>query len=1446
MTTDESILRRHFVAIATSEYDDPAVTDLVLTPEVDAVREWLCSDALDSRKFRSCYTELADNPTKGQIRDRLESPPEEETWRDADAAVVFITGHGVAANYTHYLILKNTNLSQLNRTAIRSADLIGWLAETRIQHLLLILDACYAGQVEKETIRLDKRPPETWLVLPSATKDQEAVTGALTGAIRDFLAELGSDSGEKYGLSPYLTVDDFLEGVQDKLGDGQSLLPIYGSRRRRPHLCLPNPHYRPDSVVEVLAARHDLALPRQDLTTHWSPRARGVASDEEKRWLFTGRAALMQELINAATGAPGATVVAGGAGSGKSAALARLVTLSDERFLGQYADEVASIPDDLRPPLGAVDVAVIATGKLHTQVLAQICAALHVPAPTSIQPEPTVRERLHAWHTWLKGQSRQVTIVVDAVDEAAHPQTLVNDVLAQLEPDPAQPRIRMVLGIRSLAVDDVSGALTIQRPEPVAMADAMQRVLHARRIAVDEAPWWHQHDLADYVASILRHTPKSPYSAVEAEMTTKVAEALGHNAGRSFLIARLAATTLAAQDTVIGADDASWRAALEQGVVGVFRQDLHQSLPVANDRHRAVVLLRAVAFAYGDGLPWRNIWPLVAHAVDDNDGYYGDSDIAWLLNNTRFGAYLIADREDDTTTYRLFHDMLRTTLREHWRDLLTAPTTSTKHQITAEEHGHAVSKDASIVEARIARELARLADVPATTDCDRPPPTYVRRHLAEHAAFGGILNEHIIPNAFLPYLDPVVLRAAASTSAQKHPVHLPLLPAIRATSHLWDWSQPSANAVALSLEAALDQKLADHPIGGPWRVAWASQQTSASEIRTKLTHAENLATAELPDGRAVAIASSGGKILVWDLAAGDLLYEPFNHRAQGGIWHLRTTRLPDGRPVLVTCGLENTIRVWDLTTGAPLYEPLTGHTNLVTALETAILPDRRALAVTSSKDETVRVWDLITGILLYEPWFVGEIWGLTTTTLPDGRAIASARKPDPTPTLMWDLTVGKPLREPLRGSESDYNDELPEDVRKSRIIKANNVFFSATTKLPDERAILVTVKAYSSTPQLWNLATGTRLGLPLTGHTKQVTSLAAARLPDHRTVAITTSIDGATRVWDLAAYARSSTILGTHAGKIEAIATAQLPDNRVVAVTASGWDGTVRVWDLTTGKPFGPPLTGHKTGVDAVATAQLPDNRVVAVTASGWDGTVRMWDLTTGGPVGTPLSGHVGRGAVAATAVLADKRVVAVTAGGDGRVQVRDLATRATLYEPLTGHVGPVAAVATVALPDQRVVAVTGGSWDGTVRVWDLAAGKPLYDPLPGHAGGIGALATAVLPDGTVVVVAGGLDGTVQLWNLATRAQPCQPWTAHTGRLFAIATAVLSNGRIAAITTGDDATVCVYDLATGASLGRSLTNVDARALAVHQRDAAWLVIGGAHIIVAELLHGQDTLNPLRV
>lgn len=318
-------------------------------------------------------------------------------------------------------------------------------------------------------------------------------------------------------------------------------------------------------------------------------------------------------------------MVTGGAGTGKSAALARLVTLSDPAFRTRYADQVHKVPANLQPPEGAVDAAVLATGKTAHEIIAQLCTALHVPAPATANATPSLEEWIITWQQWLATRPTLLTVVVDALDEANDPQTILTAVLARL--DPEHQRVRLIVGVRSPGGDD--GTSSDTRTPVLPLADQAERALTAHRIRVDEAPWWHEGDLTGYAARILTTTPNSPYTDTQA---TSVAQALAAHVGTSFLVTRIAAANLATRPAPVDPADPAWLATVDDGVLGVFRADLHTHRPDPEDRLKAVHLLRAVAFARGRGLPWRRIWPAFANAVaDDPDRTYGDTDIADLL-----------------------------------------------------------------------------------------------------------------------------------------------------------------------------------------------------------------------------------------------------------------------------------------------------------------------------------------------------------------------------------------------------------------------------------------------------------------------------------------------------------------------------------------------------------------------------------------------------------------------------------------------------------------------------------------------------------------------------------------------------------------------------------------------------------------------------------------------
>jgi hypothetical protein len=605
---DEAVLRRHFVAIATADYDDPhwQPQKLPVDDEVRVMRDWLCARTLGPRRFTPLHPHLADNPTLTEISHALQDPEPHVRWREADAAVVYITGHGTVAGETHWTVLRRTTKGGHAGTAQRTGELIAWLAECGIEHLLVIVDECYAEKLAADLVQRESTLPPGWLILPSAARDEEADSRALTTAIAEFLQDVAARP-YAYKPGPLLHVEEFVLGVQERLG--RTLHPL-GTQRYGPHPCLPHPAYN------------------------------GAPGDEEDEEDAFGRRALMRRLIRAAAGPPQALLVTGIAGSGKSAALTRLAAHG-----GPYR----------------VDAFVDAAGLSGTEVMARIFAALAIDDPRQQGGVPSPQEWLDAWAEWRDSTPEPVTVVVDAPDEAADPDRLLQDLLGRLEPPHTRHRrLRLIVGMRSPAGPD---------PAAHTLADRAEALLRAERVRLDEPPYWRREDIAACVRALLLADENSPYAG-QNSLAGQVARAVADAAGPSYLMARAAAGNLAARDRAVDPLDREWRAVLTEGVVGIFRDDLRRIFPEPGERLVAVELMRAVAYAYGRGMPWHGIWSVVASALSESPPRaYGDEEIAWLLAS-RAGAYLTTDQEDGVTLYRLFHDSLREVLTGHWRDLL--------------------------------------------------------------------------------------------------------------------------------------------------------------------------------------------------------------------------------------------------------------------------------------------------------------------------------------------------------------------------------------------------------------------------------------------------------------------------------------------------------------------------------------------------------------------------------------------------------------------------------------------------------------------------------------------------------------------------------------------------------------------------------------------------------
>jgi len=253
---------------------------------------------------------------------------------------------------------------------------------------------------------------------------------------------------------------------------------------------------------------------------------------------FTGRRQALTELAGwlAAdpAGRPGLRVVTGGPGSGKSAVLARLVTTAD--LVLHLPPPAAALPV---VAAGSIDVALHARAARTDQLLGELGEAFDLDVG---QPGQPVEKRVDRLLEELAARQRPVTLVVDALDEAAAPAELAGRLLRPLL-DASLIGVRLLVGGRAEALP----MLRLRAEEQQAVID----------LDDGQAGYFNPADLVGYVRRCLLldedpHAP-TPYRD-RRQLAGQVAEAVAARAGKTFLIAQLEARSLtdAAQPIQVG------------------------------------------------------------------------------------------------------------------------------------------------------------------------------------------------------------------------------------------------------------------------------------------------------------------------------------------------------------------------------------------------------------------------------------------------------------------------------------------------------------------------------------------------------------------------------------------------------------------------------------------------------------------------------------------------------------------------------------------------------------------------------------------------------------------------------------------------------------------------------------------------------------------------------
>ncbi|MGW8743637.1 AAA family ATPase [Streptomyces sp. NPDC055794] len=947
------VAARRLVVVSVADYgdQDSAFAEGV-GAQVSVVADWLTAPQIPERdRF-----EVSRPKTLERVEDLRRFLLEQDLASAAhdEALVVYITGHGVkSAAGHHYLTFSRTDPQRLLATAFPNRELIAAVLDSEAEHVMILVDSCFAGALGAEVaavvndLTAARRALPTIAVITSGDVHEQPYVGEFTRLIALSLAK-AADEAAGY-VNAHLSLAEWEQLLAQVSAEHPELIePVWvWPRSRKPvaSACLPNPAFRAVKPV-VAAARQEVSLD-PEILQYWVSRASGRVSEEDTGWYFSGRSVLMRELIGFLDGGSGVLVVTGAAGSGKSGLLARLVTLSDPVFLNTpgFALAVEQVPQDLRPPVGAVNAAVLARAKTSLMLLEDLLEALGHPQPPGGPP------LLQALMDVLAGQSaalqRAVTVVIDGVDEAQRPLECLSDVvvpLSRLRTADGKPAVRLLLGLRSSAPQQSGSPLGLRDERADQLLSTLVEALEgsegqqpvASRLVRTDLPDSAE-DIAAYAAAVLAQGPAYRDAPTAVPETARL---IAQAVWPSFLDARLAAAQLHAARALQDLNDPAWLARLASGTAALLRDDLEQ---VARDHqipaYALLAALRAAAFGQGAGLPWAEVWPAAVRGL--LDGHVSpevDVDaVIRLVHGSRLSGYLAHDVEDGRVAYRPVHQRVAEALLNEPASLLAGSPDDPRE--------HAGLGNVRRSHRGITRAFARLVQDAAPLSAH----PYLRRYLLAHADAGAVMDdEHVMP-ALLVQETSRTLRARLRLPLPVDDTSRPTLVAAALVEPYLDDSVdgPSRLSSIAFQRAALSHRHDDEsmlplaepafaPLTPAWTATWSQWQANTNVLASPRGAVRALCAFVTPDGRALVAAATRVGVGVWDGATGQQL----SHIRVSRLRDLVTLKGRDGRTFLVSAGKD----------GAALWDPLSGRC-LTVQPRTAFAGPVRAVRVLRDEEE---------------------------------------------------------------------------------------------------------------------------------------------------------------------------------------------------------------------------------------------------------------------------------------------------------------------------------------------------------------------------------------------------------------------------------------------------------------------------------------------------------------
>ncbi|WP_159062089.1 AAA family ATPase, partial [Streptomyces sp. WM6368] len=553
-------------------------------------------------------------------------------------AVVLWSGHGKLDDGELRLVLCDTEHPEYEGETFSANELTATALLSRADQVLLLIDTCHAGagvgeSLKKALTKLSAKnlPPgrSAWLGVLAACRPQEEAEadGILLASFGRLLREGPQPDTYRHEwsrrnelISGSTVVKTLLAQWPEDIGQRplEAMtgldLPMFANPLRR-------------------------AAPEPELVEHLVQAARG-ASPTDEGWFFSGRRGVLGAIVEwLAAREPGLFLVTGSAGSGKSAVLGRIATLSDREHRASILAYRPLAEDDPDPGVGSVHVSLHLRGFTVQQLAEAIARRLNLDPPQT--PAALIAEVEQGW----PGAPAHLVLVLDGLDEAA--------------PDQAHPIVEQLLAPLSRLASVLLGSR--DRPfrpqgelrEP--LDRAVSRLLDVRARAVDlNQESSTRDDIQEYVQQRLlsRGLPAEDAATVARGIAGRAAT---HNGG--FLFARMATDSVIRHLVASQDEDWDWVEVVPSSISAAFREDLRDGprrerggelLPRA-----AEDLLTALAWSQGNGLPARGVWEAVASALSTDGVTYGPEDVDWLLNE--YGRYVVEDTDGVQAVYRLYH-----------------------------------------------------------------------------------------------------------------------------------------------------------------------------------------------------------------------------------------------------------------------------------------------------------------------------------------------------------------------------------------------------------------------------------------------------------------------------------------------------------------------------------------------------------------------------------------------------------------------------------------------------------------------------------------------------------------------------------------------------------------------------------------------------------------------